>query len=399
MQGMIPFVSRRAGRVACTILVLIVGASGVRADQETVADVAVRASNWLDLASGDTRGAVTLLVKDGKIARIITSGEVDPKSARRVLDLGRATLLPGLIDAHVHLQIGGQPHENAMAALRAGFTTLVDLGATSDAILRLRDAILSGSTDGPRILAAGLWAGTKNGICEFGGIGVSGGPEGFRRRTRDNVAAGADLIKVCVSGWVPAAVASPEAYEIADDALAAVVDESIRAKRLVIAHAISLGAAKAAVRAGVNGLAHAAFLDTATAHELRERDVFLISTLTTLNQQLNPPTDALQASVLTAQRAGVRIVFGTDGGVLPHGRNAAEFRALTAAGLSPIETLRTATTNAAHALGLTGKAGTLAEGLPADIIAVDGDPMADIGAMERVLLVMQNGREIVARTK
>jgi imidazolonepropionase-like amidohydrolase len=389
----------RVGLVASEILVVIALASGVRAAQETVADVAVRASNWVDLTSGVTRGAIALLVKDGNIAKIVAGSEFDPKSARTVLDLGRATLLPGLVDAHVHLQMGGQPAENATAALRAGFTTLVDLGATSDVVLRLRDAMLSGSMEGPRILAAGLWAGTKNGICEFGGIGISGGPEGFRRRVRDNVTAGADLIKVCVSAWVPAALASPDAYEITDDALVATVDESTRAKRMVIAHAISLGAAKAAARAGVAGLAHAAFLDAATANELRERDVFVISTLTTLTQRPGPQNDALKAAVLAAQRAGVRVVFGTDGGVLPHGKNAAEFRALTLAGLSPLETLRAATTNAALALGLQGKVGALAEGLPADIIAVDGDPLADIDAMKRILFVMRNGRVIVERSK
>jgi imidazolonepropionase-like amidohydrolase len=310
--------------VACGILVVAALDSGGHAAQESVADVAVRASNWLDPVSGETRGAVALLVKDGQIARIVPGGAFDPKSARTLVDLGRATLLPGLVD---------------------------------------------------------------------------GGPEGFRRRVRANVAAGADLIKVCVSAWVPAAVANPDAYEIADAALAAAVDESAGAKRMVIAHAISLGAARAAARAGVTGLAHAAFLDAATANELRERDMFVIPTLTTLTQPPGPESDALKAAVLTAQRAGVRLVFGTDGGVLPHGKNAIEFRALTSAGLSPIDALRAATTNAARAFGLQGTVGTLAEGLPADIIAVDGDPLADIGAMERVRFVMHKGRVIVERPR
>jgi len=391
--------SRRISAAACAILLVAALEPGGQAGQESGADIAVRASNWLDPASGELRGAVAILVKDRKITRIVAGGQFDPKSARTVVQLGRATLLPGLVDAHVHLQIGGQPADNAMAALRAGFTTVVDLGATSDAVLRLRDAIASGSMDGPRILAAGLWAGTQNGICEFGGIGVSDGPEGFRRRVRDNVVAGADLIKVCVSGWVPAAVANQHAYEIADDALAAVVEEAARAKRIVIAHAISLGAAKAAARAGVNGLAHMAFLDAATAADLRKRDVFVVPTLTTLTRNPGPPSDALKAAVLTAQRAGVLIVFGTDGGVLPHGKNAAEFRALTAAGLSPTDAIRAATTNAARALGLQGAVGKLAEGRPADIIAVDGNPLADIGALEKVLFVMRSGRVIVPRAQ
>ena len=262
-------------------LTVVTAVSAERQDS-VVADVALRASRLLDPASGQARGPVVILVAGQKVAKIVPAGSFNEKSARSVIDLGNATVLPGLIDAHVHLQIGGQPRENAMAALRAGFTTLVDLGATSDVVIRLRDAIAAGSSDGPRILAAGRWAGTKNGICEFGGIGVAGGPDGFRQRVRENVEAGADLTKVCVSGWAAAAFAKPDAYEIADDALAAVVEESSRAKRIVVAHAISLGAAKAASRAGVRGLAHAAYLDAATAAELRDRDIFVVPTLTTL---------------------------------------------------------------------------------------------------------------------
>jgi imidazolonepropionase-like amidohydrolase len=318
----------------------------------------------------------------------------DAKSARSLVDLKDATLLPGLIDGHVHLQIGGQPEANAMAALQAGFTTVVDLGATSDVALRLRDRIAAGTTQGPRILAAGLWAGTKNGICEFGGIGIAEGPDGFRARVRENVAAGADLIKVCVSGWPATAFAKPEAYEIADDALAALVDESTRAKRMVVAHAISLGAAKAASRTGVRGLAHAAYVDEATAIELRDRNVFMIPTLTTLTRPPGPASDRLKASVATAHRAGVRIVFGTDGGVLPHGKNAVEFRALVDAGLTPIDAIRAATTNAAQVFGLDNLIGAVAEGRAADIIAVEGDPLRDVGVMENVVFVMRGGRVV-----
>ena len=374
-------------------LTVVTAVSAERQDS-VVADVALRASRLLDPASGQARGPVVILVAGQKVAKIVPAGSFNEKSARSVIDLGNATVLPGLIDAHVHLQIGGQPQENAMAALRAGFTTLVDLGATSDVVIRLRDAIAAGSSDGPRILAAGRWAGTKNGICEFGGIGVAGGPDGFRQRVRENVEAGADLTKVCVSGWAAAAFAKPDAYEIADDALAAVVEESSRATRIVVAHAISLGAAKAASRAGVRGLAHAAYLDAATAAELRDRDIFIVPTLTTLTSTPGPAADALKAAVATANRAGVRIVFGTDGGVLPHGKNAAEFRALRDAGLSPTEAIRAATTNAAHVFGLGSAIGAVAEGRFADIIAVDGDPVSDIAALERVVFVMHNGRVV-----
>ena len=208
------------------------------------------------------------------------------------------------------------------------------------------------------------------------------------------MATGADLTKVCVSAWTAAAFAQPEAYEIKDDGLTAVVEESKRWNRMVIAHAISRGGAKAAMRSGVRGLAHAAYLDAAMATELRERDMFFIPTILTLTQNPGPATDALKASVVAAHRAGVRLVFGTDGGVLPHGKNAAEFEALVNAGVPPIAALHAATTNAAQVLGLADAIGSLTAGKFADIIAVDGDPLTDIKVMQQVVFVMRNGRVV-----
>lgn len=382
------------GRAAVVITLMIGGTSAISVEppQAGQADFAVRAGRWFDPASGEMRGPVAILVSGQKIAAVLSAEAFDEKASRFTIDLKDATLLPGLIDSHVHLQIGGQPRDNAAAALRAGFTTLVDLGATSDAVLRLGDDINSGRIQGPRILGAGLWVGKKNGICEFGGIGVSGGPNNFRERVRENLAAGADLTKVCVSSWTAAAFAQPDAYEIDDDALAAVVEESKRLNRLVIAHAISLGGVRAAIRAGVNGLAHAAFLDRATTTELRDHGLFLIPTLLTLARPPGPAADAVKAAVLSAHRTGVRLVFGTDGGVLPHGQNAGEFEALVNAGLTPIDAIRAATTNAAQVLGVADAIGSIAEGKFADIVAVDGNPLRDIRAMHRVVFVMRNGR-------
>jgi len=380
----------RAG-TALTAAALILALRGVPAElRGQSSDIFIRSERWLDPVSGRIQGPIVIRIAGDRIAQVMPAAEY--KAAGTPIDLGNSTILPGLIDAHVHLQIGGAPSENARTVLRAGFTTVVDLGATSDAVLRLRDRIARKEEEGPRILAAGKWIGTKNGICEFGGIGVAGGPDAFRARVRENVQAGADLTKVCVSTWLADAFARPDAYEINDAALDAVVAESHVAKRIVIGHAISLGSVKAAMRAKVDGLAHGALVDRATAEELRDRGIFMIPTLASLAGSTDPASEALRRAIGTAQKAGVRLVFGTDGGVLPHGQNAREFTALVEAGVPAIEAIRSATINAARAFGLDQDLGAIVDGRIADVIAVDGDPLRDVQALSRVVFVMHNGR-------
>ena len=273
----------------------------------------VRAGRLVDPVTGTTTRNQFVVVENG---RIISVGSTVPvlKDARAI-DLSALTVLPGLIDAHVHLVIGGPVRDNALATLHAGFTTVVDLGARTTRLLRIRDSINLGIIVGPRVLAAGIWVGTKNGVCEFNGIGIDG-PDAFRSRVQENVREGADVIKVCVSGWPAGAHARPAEYEIADDALAAVVRESHERGRLVIAHDISLGGVRAGLRAGIDGLAHAAYLDSATAIAVRDRRVFLIPTLASLTAgDTSAVSRDLIASTRLAHALGVPFVFGTDGGV------------------------------------------------------------------------------------
>ena len=371
----------------------IAGGLGTEVRSQTK-DVFVRSERWLNPASGELSGPVVLRIQGTRIAEVIPAAKFD-RGNREVIDLGAATILPGLIDAHVHLQIGGELTANARAVLRAGFTTVVDLGSTTDAVIRFRDRVAGGSIESPRILAAGRWLGTKDGICEFGGIGIAGGANEFAARTAENLAAGADVSKVCVSTWLADAFARPDFYEIQDAALAAVVEATHKAKRLVIAHAISSGSVKAALRARVDGLAHGALIDPDTAAQLRERGVFMMPTLAALTGgRSGPAAQALRASVAASQKAGVRIVFGTDGGVLPHGQNALEFAALVDAGIPPLEAIRAATINAARSFGLDKEIGTIAPGTIADVIAVDGNPLEDVRALSRVVFVMRQGRVI-----
>ena len=150
-----------------------------------------------------------IIVETGRSSEV-RGNDVPLQRTDSIIDLSGFTVLPGLIDTHVHLGIGGPVRQNAASILNAGFTTVVDLGARTTRILAIRDSINSGHIPGPRVLAAGIWIGRKDGVCEFGGIGIAGGAEGFRERVRVNVQAGADVIKACVSGWPAEAYAQPD---------------------------------------------------------------------------------------------------------------------------------------------------------------------------------------------
>jgi imidazolonepropionase-like amidohydrolase len=163
-------------------------------------------------------------------------------------------MVPAMIDVHTHLGIGGPVRANALADLRAGFTTVADEGTRTDRILAYKDSINSGQIEGPRVLAAGIWVGTKNGVCEFSGIGIAGGADAFVERVSHNITGGANLTKVCLSPWPAASYANTDTVEISRDVLRAIVGASHAAKRPVTAHAISRGPARAAVDGGVDGL-------------------------------------------------------------------------------------------------------------------------------------------------
>jgi imidazolonepropionase-like amidohydrolase len=352
--------------------------------------IVIRAGQVIDVRAGTAMRNVLIGIEGRRIA-FVRQGE--PAAGDSVVDLSRYTVLPGLIDAHVHLAIGGPYRDNALADLQAGFTTVVDLGSRTTRMLQIRDSINTGLIPGPRVLAAGIWVGRQGGVCEFNGIGIPGGAEGFRARVRENVAAGANVIKVCVSGWPAAAFNAPDEYEMPDSVLAAIVQEATRHSRQVIAHDISSGGVAAALRAGVHGLAHAAYVDSTMATQMRRAGMFVIPTLASLaGNDDGPASRALTNAVGTTYRAGVTLVFGTDGGVLPHGQNALEFVALSRAGVSPIDAIRAATINAAIAFGLADSLGTIAPRMIADLIAVEGDPLTDLTALQRVRFVMQAGK-------
>jgi imidazolonepropionase-like amidohydrolase len=377
---------------------MFAGAAAVvaAAAQQPRAQYAIRVDRILDPRTGQYSSQSIVLIAGGRISSVVPASSYRAEMADSTIDLTGLTLLPGMIDGHVHLAIGGPVAQNALADLRAGFTTVVDLGARTHRLLRIRDSINSGAIPGPRVLAAGTWVGIKGGVCEFNGLGIAGGPAEFRARVRENVEQGADLIKLCVSGWPNEAFTDPLKYELSDDMLTAAVEEAHEHGRIVVAHDISVAGVQAAVRARVQGLAHTPYLDSSTARQLGRQNVFIIPTLASLaGTDTSPPSKQLVASLALAHRLGVTLVFGTDGGVLPHGRNAEEFAAIAAAGVPPRDAIRAATINAARAFGLSDSLGVIAGGMAADIIAVAGDPLADLATLKSPRFVMSRGRVIV----
>jgi imidazolonepropionase-like amidohydrolase len=343
----------------------------------------------LDVERGSLIPDAVVIVEGERIVAAGPRASTAPRG--KTIDLGDVTLLPGLIDAHVHLTLAGAPEANAKATLRAGFTTVQDLGALANANITLRDRINRGEVTGPRVVSAGPWLGESGLTCDFQGIGVKGA-DAFRERVRKDVEAGADLIKVCASGWLPQAAKQPDALEITEDELRAAIEEAHRAKRRVAVHAISAGALATAATDGADLLVHGGFTSNETIAAMKQRGVRQLTTMWSF-KRANPPAlyEQLRAHMAAAVRDGLPIAFGTDAGVIPHGSNANEFLELEAIGLSRADAIRAATVQAAEAIGLATDVGVLTKGRFADIVAVAGNPLADLRALQSVKFVMKGG--------
>ena len=358
------------------------------------AAIVVRAARLVDVRRGAIVAKPVVVVVDGRISAVGSTDQVRVPPGAGIVDLGDVTLLPGLIDGHVHLSLAGRADSNAAATLLAGFTTVQDLGALDFAMLAVRDSVRAGQLRGPRIIAAGPWLGVTGGICDFNGIGLQD-VAAFTSRVREAVTRGVDVIKVCVTGWVNDGFANPQSVEISDSALAAVVREAHGAGRKVVAHAIGAAGVRLAVQSGVDVIAHAGFADSETVELMKRRAVWIMPTL----QSFSPESATAHGQALVSHMRWmighqVPVAFGTDAGVIRHGRNAREFTRLRQVGLSPAEALRAATINAARMLGLEEHIGAVETGKDADLIAVAGNPLDDLTSLQRVGFVMQRGRVV-----
>jgi len=391
------------------------------------APLILRAARWLDVAAGQIRAQAVVVVQDGRITSV--GGEI-PAGARTV-DLGDVTLLPGLIDAHTHLtgdlegdwvtrDVRELPADaalrgarNAKRTLEAGFTTVRNVAAGGFADIALMKAIDAGLVPGPRMIASAHALGITGGHCDATGWApgiLEGGPEegivdgvdAAIRGVRYQIKHGARVIKICATAGVLSFDATVGAQQLSDDEIRAIVEETARHGLKVAAHAHGTQGILAAVKAGVASIEHGSMLNDEIIALMKKKGTYLVPTaylLTAMPLDLLPPPIAAKAKQIIplaqeshrqAIKAGVKIAFGTDAAVYPHGVNAREFAVYVGYGMTPIEAIRTATSGAADLLGV-GDRGTIAPGQLADLVAVPGDPLKDIKVMERVSFVMKGG--------
>jgi imidazolonepropionase-like amidohydrolase len=400
-----------------TIGALLAGTVPALAADAPPSPTVVRAARLLDVRGGTYVSDAMVIVQGERIVAADAAASLKIPPGASVVDLPRLTLLPGLVDAHVHLAWGrpqpGAPlpgADDARRTLQAGFTTVRNPGSTGGADLALRDAIERGALEGPRVLAAGPAVGAPGGTCDnvFAGEARAAGASQVRERARALLDAGADVLKLCAGGGVMATAADAGSTEYGEAEIRAAVEEAHGRGRKVAAHAQGPRAIASAVRAGVDSIEHGAWIDEPSAALMKERGVFLVPTLYRLDWQIENAVargaapDAVrrlrdarretQAHVRRAIALGVPIAFGTDATVYPSGLNAREFAVLVELGMTPLDAIRSATLGAARLLGLQDQIGAVEPGMYADLVGVEGDPLSDVRTLEKVRFVMKAGR-------
>lgn len=392
---------------------------------------AIKAGHLID-GRGGTPTANAVILIDGD--RIVAVGQDVPIPAgARVVDLSGSTVLPGLIDCHTHITMAlGAAGDrfrrsfvdaavlapkHARATLDAGFTTIRDLGAPQFVDIALRDAIDRGDIPGPRIVAATMGISATGGHGDVNGLspyvhfdqlsGVADGIDEIRKKVRFEVKYGAGVIKVMATAGAISEEESVDAALYTQAELDAVVDEARIWGRRVAAHAHGAEGIKRAVRAGVASIEHGTFLDEEGARMMAQRGTYLVKDSyedawflerapawgypQVILDKLAKVVAGHETAFRLARKHGVKIAFGTDAGMLPHGENARQFRDYIAWGMPPMEAILTATGNAADLLGWSDRIGAVVPGLLADLIAVPGDPLADPRLLEQVNFVMKAG--------
>ena len=398
--------------------------------------IVLKATHIFDSVSGKLEEPGFVVVVGARIQAVGSNAKI-PNDAK-IIDLGDATLMPGFIDAHVHLsgQMSDKWYEDwyksmmrfpaeqalygahyAKATLEAGVTTVRDLGSSDYVSLGLRNAIEAGQIPGPRMLVANYAIGSTGGhadqdpvppqrLAPAGPIqGVCNGPDECRAAVRYQIKFGADVIKFMPSGGVLSISDTVDRPELSQEEINAIVSEAHAWKRKAAAHCHGDQAAKMAIAAGVDSIEHGTFLQDDTLQEMKNKHVYLVPTLFAgywvgAHADTFPPVVAEKARAASARgqtmfqhavKIGVPIAMGTDAGVEPHGLNAQEFSLMTSNGLPPEQALLAGTARGADLLGISDQTGTLQPGKYADIVAVTGNPLLNIKTTEHPILVMKEG--------
>lgn len=428
---------KRAGRFRALFALFFAAIFGIAgtapAQGQAVKRTVIRPGRLLDVRTGELRTNQAIVVEGEKIVQVGPASVVKAAAGDTTIELPEATLLPGLIDMHTHLtfELSSLSYQglgistarealhgarNARRTLEAGFTTVRNLGAFDYSDIALREAINDGDVIGPRIVASGPALGITGGHCDenllppafhFQGGGVADGVEAVQHKVREVIKYGADVIKICATGGVLSKGDDPNASQYTLEEMKAIVADAHRLGRRVAAHAHGAEGVRWASEAGVDSIEHGHLMDDAAVATLKKNGTYLVPTLflTEYMQQNMEHNDvpefskqkmrmvalAAQQNVKKAFDAGVKVAFGTDAAVYPHGLNAGEFHVYVKLGMTPLAAMQTATINAADLLGWTNQVGTLETGKWADMIAVEGDPTKDVTTLEHVKFVMKGG--------
>ena len=398
--------------------------------------VVVRAGRMLDVEQGKYLPDRAIRIEDGRIVSVTPWGGT--ARGARLIDWSSYSVLPGLIDLHTHLvgdissadvnaplsssaardALMGVAH--ARATLYAGFTTVRDVGTYRAFVdVALRNAINAGQVEGPRMYVAGAYVTAPGGGGEVTGMpdalkvpeemrrGVARGPAEVRQRVREILAGGADLIKVIATGAVFTSGTTPSMPEFTEEEIHAAVDEAAKAGTFVAAHAHGAEGIKNAVRAGVRTIEHGSYLDDEGIQLMLQHGTWLVADIYNgdyteeigtrdgwpeeILRKNRETTDIQRQNFAKAVKAGVRIAFGTDAGIYPHGDNAKQFAYMVKYGMTPLDAIRAATTSAAASLGRSQELGSISPGKFADMIAVQGDPLENIDLLRQISGVIKQG--------